>query len=70
MDQETTGLTRGQLAKAAECPFHIINYLKDLGRLSLMTPQQGSGHYILYHPSCIEIIHDHLAKRRNGPSRD
>lgn len=70
MAKESAGLTRGQLAKAADCPFYVIDYLKSLSRLPLMTPQRGSGHFILYHPTCVQIVQDHLVKQRNGQDRD
>jgi len=57
-------LSKKELRLKVKCPGYIIDYLGDCGKLPVVKPSKGRGYPTLYHPDAIQIIKDHLERRK------
>jgi len=55
-------LTRKQIAQACRCPYYIVDYLRNLGKLPIHRPGKA-GRSTLYHNDSIEVIKNHIRNR-------
>ncbi|MBC8554749.1 MAG: hypothetical protein H8D23_34490 [Candidatus Brocadiales bacterium] len=54
------GYTRSQLAKLTNCPYFIIDYLRNTNQLKFIKRPSGKGSTAIYHPDSVRIIEEHL----------
>ena len=57
-------LTKKQLKAATTAPGYTIDYLRECNRLPIVHKSKGPGYGTLYHPDAIQVVIDHLSKRK------
>jgi len=60
------GYTRSELAKLTNCPYYIIDYLRNSGRLKYIRKPKGKGTTAIYHQDSIKIIIEHVNSQLEG----
>lgn len=71
MDERTInarGLTRKQLAKAANCPPYLVDYYRECGYLPVLRHSPGPGTPVLFDPSAVSVIKKRQEKKRPVPA--
>jgi len=58
------GLTRRELAKKANCPFYLIDYLRNLGRLPVLKPTKGPGDPTIFDISALDIVRKYVNHKK------
>jgi len=56
------GYTRGELSRICDCPYFVIDYLRNTNQLKFIKGPGGKGSTAIYHPDAIQIVRNHLAR--------
>jgi len=62
MNKRNIALTRKELAEICKCPYYIIDYLRNLGKLPIHRAGK-TGRPTLYLNDSIEVVKDHIRNR-------
>ena len=56
-------ITRKEIVKQTGCPYYIVDYLRQCGRLPIIAESLKRGVPTLFHPDSIKIVQEHIDRR-------
>ncbi len=57
------GISRKQLCQITGAPYYMIDYLRALNRLPLVSDTRETGTPTIFHPDAVEVVRAHMSKR-------
>ena len=56
-------ITRKEIVNQTGCPYYIVDYLRQCGRLPIIAESLKRGVPTLFHPDSIKIVQEHIDRR-------
>ena len=56
-------ITRKEIVNQTGCPYYIVDYLRQCGRLPIIAESLKRGVPTLFHPDSIKIVQEHIDGR-------